>query len=383
MPPPARITVPITALAAARATVRRGDGAGRGRHSRDRRARPGGPRRHPGPLPHRDPAAGRRGRRALLPAAAAVGPGPRRPAAGLEGPPGRRSRPPPCRGPRSTSWTGTSRVIATRNRTLTPGKLNELVHEAMLRCDPDQAAGVEQAALDARGVWFDHRASTATTDLTARLDTLDALDLQTTLGDLAGILARLGDTRPLDQRQATALGLLAHPQRSLDLAHRAHLRRQPPPPTSQDPEPDRRRTDGLAPDGGPERVAGHPVPAHHRRRPRPQPPRGAGSGGAGVGWRGSGRPPWPCSGTGSPGPAGSPCDRCSTSPAATPSTPTTHPAGCGRPWSSATGTACSPAARSTPAPATWTTSPPTSHPTTAAHRARPPRRTWLVAAYVP
>ena len=113
-------------------------------------------------------------------------------------------------------------VIATRNRTLTPGKLNELVHEAMLRCDPDQAAGVEQAALDARGVWFDHRASTATTDLTARLDTLDALDLQTTIGDLAGILARLGDTRPLDLRQATALGLLAHPQRTLDLAHRAH-----------------------------------------------------------------------------------------------------------------------------------------------------------------
>jgi hypothetical protein len=86
---------------------------------------------------------------------------------------------------------------------------------------PREAAGVEQAALDARGVWFDHRASTATTDLTARLDTLDALDLRATVGDLAGVLARLGDTRPLDQRQASALGLLAHPQRSLDLAHRA------------------------------------------------------------------------------------------------------------------------------------------------------------------
>ena len=87
-------------------------------------------------------------------------------------------------------------VIATRNRILTPGKLNELVHEAMLQCDPDQAAGIEQAALDARGVWFDHRTSTATTDLTARLDTPDALDLQTSLADLAGILARLGDDPP-------------------------------------------------------------------------------------------------------------------------------------------------------------------------------------------
>ncbi len=109
-------------------------------------------------------------------------------------------------------------VTARRNTTPSPGKLPELVHEAMLRCDPDRAAGIEQAALDARGVWFDHRASTATTDLTARLDTLDALDLQASIGDLAGVLGRLGDDRPYDIRQATALGLLAHPQRALDLA---------------------------------------------------------------------------------------------------------------------------------------------------------------------
>ena len=88
----------------------------------------------------------------------------------------------------------------------------------MLRCDPDRAAGIEQAALDARGVWFDHRTSTATTDVTARLDTLDALDLQASVADLAGVLGRLGDDRSNDLRQATALGLLAHPQRALDLA---------------------------------------------------------------------------------------------------------------------------------------------------------------------
>jgi hypothetical protein len=129
-------------------------------------------------------------------------------------------------------------VIATRNRTLTPGKLHELVHEAMQQCDPDQAAGVEQAALDARGVWFDHRTSTATTDLTARLDTPDALDLQTTLTDLAGILARLGDTRPLDLRQATALGLLAHPQRALNLAHRTDDPAATVPDTATDTVPD-------------------------------------------------------------------------------------------------------------------------------------------------
>src|SRR3954454_6468193 len=92
-----------------------------------------------------------------------------------------------------------------------------VVHEARLQCDPDQAAAVEQAALDARGVWLDHRESTATTQLSARLDTLDALDLDNAVTDLATTMGTLGDDRPLDVRRATALGLLANPQRALDL----------------------------------------------------------------------------------------------------------------------------------------------------------------------
>ena len=96
--------------------------------------------------------------------------------------------------------------------------LNPVLHEARLRCDPDQAAAVEQNALDHRGVWLDHRESTATTLVTARMDTLDALDLDATVGDLAGLLGRLGDHRTLDVRRASALGMLAHPQRALDLA---------------------------------------------------------------------------------------------------------------------------------------------------------------------
>src|SRR5690242_11897749 len=96
--------------------------------------------------------------------------------------------------------------------------LNPVLHEARLRCDPDQAAAVEQNALDHRGVWLDHRESTAITLVTARLDTLDALDLDGTISDLAGVLGRLGDHRDLDVRRASALGMLAHPQRALDLA---------------------------------------------------------------------------------------------------------------------------------------------------------------------
>src|SRR6478672_5016435 len=96
--------------------------------------------------------------------------------------------------------------------------LNPVLHEARLRCDPDQAAAVEQNALDHRGVWLDHRESTATTLVTARMDTLDALDLDGSITDLASLLGRLGDHRSLDLRRASALGMLAHPQRALDLA---------------------------------------------------------------------------------------------------------------------------------------------------------------------
>ena len=96
--------------------------------------------------------------------------------------------------------------------------LNPVLHEARLRCDPDQAAAVEQHALDHRGVWLDHRESTATTLVTARMDTLDALDLDGSITDLAGLMGRLGDHRHLDVRRASALGMLAHPQRALDLA---------------------------------------------------------------------------------------------------------------------------------------------------------------------
>ena len=110
------------------------------------------------------------------------------------------------------------RHLAVTARTNRVPALGPVIHEARLRCDPDQAAAVEQSALEHRGVWLDHRESTATTLVTARLDTLDALDLDGTVTDLAGLLGRLGDHRDLDVRRASALGMLAHPQRALDLA---------------------------------------------------------------------------------------------------------------------------------------------------------------------
>ncbi len=107
--------------------------------------------------------------------------------------------------------------VLARRGDLPPGKVRPLIHEALLQHDPEVAAGVEEAALHKRGVWFDHRQSTATTTLTGILDTLDAIDLDHTLSDIAAQLKQLGDTDHLDTRRAHALGLLAHPQRALDL----------------------------------------------------------------------------------------------------------------------------------------------------------------------
>src|SRR4051794_18967277 len=106
---------------------------------------------------------------------------------------------------------------ARRNKLPGPGGIRALVHQALLRCDPDRAAAVEQAARDRRGVWFDHRESVATTQLTATLDTADAVGLDATLTDLATMLGRLGDPTGIDTRRAHALGLLADPQHALNL----------------------------------------------------------------------------------------------------------------------------------------------------------------------
>ena len=108
---------------------------------------------------------------------------------------------------------------AARNRVPTLSRLRALTHEALLQCDPDTATGREEAALAARDVAFDHRDATSTgvSTMTATLDTLDALDLHDTLAEMATTMGRLGDTSPLGVRRAHALGMLARPDRVLDL----------------------------------------------------------------------------------------------------------------------------------------------------------------------
>ncbi len=116
-------------------------------------------------------------------------------------------------------------LVAARGRVPGRGALNALVHEALCQHQPQTAAAREQVRLSHRDVGLDPTWSTDSTRLTATLDTLDALDLDSTLTDLAAQMHRLGDTSPLGDRRAHALGLLAHPQRVLDLFGDPHSHR--------------------------------------------------------------------------------------------------------------------------------------------------------------
>jgi hypothetical protein len=112
-------------------------------------------------------------------------------------------------------------ILGAKRRMPGPAALRDLVHEAVLRHDDaDRDTGLEEAALAARGVWFAHHESTAThatTEMTATLDSWDALVLDDTLSDLANTLGRLGNTASLDVRRADALVQLTDPQRTLEL----------------------------------------------------------------------------------------------------------------------------------------------------------------------
>ena len=118
------------------------------------------------------------------------------------------------------SWemvTWVDKMLACDPQHLTVVRVRRVIEETILHYDPDRAAADEQAALAARHVTVDHDTGPATTEVHMRLDTLDALHLDHTLADLATGLRRLGDTDPLEVRRAKAVGVLADPQRALDL----------------------------------------------------------------------------------------------------------------------------------------------------------------------
>jgi hypothetical protein len=99
------------------------------------------------------------------------------------------------------------------------GRALRLLRGYIALTDPDAARERELEARAHRHVslWHPTLESGPCRDLTGRLDVTDANALDATLSQLAAILAAEGDQDTLDQRRATALGILADPARAFQL----------------------------------------------------------------------------------------------------------------------------------------------------------------------
>lgn len=95
--------------------------------------------------------------------------------------------------------------------------LDRLVETARARFMPQSAQDKLDASADKRHVTFDHGhvGFDGTSEITARLELADALDLDQRISDEAAELTRLGSHDSLDGRRATALGNLARADQTL------------------------------------------------------------------------------------------------------------------------------------------------------------------------
>ncbi len=111
------------------------------------------------------------------------------------------------------------RQIAPRLAMLPRGRAMRLLRGFIALADPEAAREREAKARTHRHVtiWGSTLESGPCRDLSGRLDVTDALALDATLSQLAGILASEGSPDSLDQRRATALGILADPARAFQL----------------------------------------------------------------------------------------------------------------------------------------------------------------------
>jgi hypothetical protein len=112
------------------------------------------------------------------------------------------------------------RAVSTDPDRMSRTRIRRLVDEARLYHDPDRAIDDEQQALAARKVELFPGNTPATTDVFMRLDTPDADAFNTSVAAVAELLGKLGDADPLDVRRSRAVGVLADPQRALDLLTR-------------------------------------------------------------------------------------------------------------------------------------------------------------------
>ena len=118
-----------------------------------------------------------------------------------------------------------------------PAQIDRLVGEAIARFMPDQAEEDRRRAWDQRhfDVDFDAVGIAGTCPVIGEVDLADAIDLNHAVSTEAAHLAALGSTETLDQRRATALGVIA--RRDLVLDYPPPDRPPSPRPTQTDQPP--------------------------------------------------------------------------------------------------------------------------------------------------
>ena len=114
---------------------------------------------------------------------------------------------------------GVDAQITPRLASLPRGRAMRLLRGYIALADPEEARERELKARTHRHVtlWDPSLESGPCRNLTGRLDVTDAVALDATLNQLATVLAADGDLDTLDQRRASALGILADPARAFQL----------------------------------------------------------------------------------------------------------------------------------------------------------------------
>jgi hypothetical protein len=147
--------------------------------------------------------------------------------------------------------------------TLTPLRLDNIVRTAKWQADPEAARAEAEEKARERGVWPGRTDDHGTTTLFIKAATGDVIRLNATIAQIADALAALGDTDPIDQRRAKAVGIIADPALAHHLLEVArHLATTNPP---ADPTPAAASSPTPAPPTGAARPG-----AGHDSEPKPQ-----------------------------------------------------------------------------------------------------------------
>ncbi|WP_433009855.1 DUF222 domain-containing protein [Kribbella sp. CA-294648] len=163
------------------------------------------------------------------------------------------------------------RRVAAIVNTLSPLRLHNIVKAAIWEADPIAArAQAEQRARE-RGVWTGRTDGLGTTTLFVKAATGDIIRFQATLDQLADALAALGDTSPLNDRRARAIGLIADPALTTDLLQVAHHLTPPNPAHPLEPAPATAPAPAPAPAPEPAALASAPALAPEREPAVPAP----------------------------------------------------------------------------------------------------------------